>query len=137
MIEVVSAAIVTNSYILLSQRAPNASYAFKWHAPGGKVEPDESHLGALRRELRQELGIELVGGLWSVVYVHELLSPRTGEMIRVHCYALRLEDIPSAMQARCLDKTIGVGWFDAGDLTRLSLAAADDANKQALIGLVS
>lgn len=43
--------------ILLCQRPPHKSYPLKWEFPGGKVEKGEDSVQALRRELREELGI--------------------------------------------------------------------------------
>ena len=48
--------------VLACQRKRNAVYPLKWEFPGGKVEPGESPAEALRRELREELGIEAVPG---------------------------------------------------------------------------
>ncbi len=48
--------------VLLCQRKPSARYPLKWEFPGGKVEPGEDALACLRRELREELGIEAVVG---------------------------------------------------------------------------
>ena len=42
---------------LLAQRPPGKPYAGYWEFPGGKVETGETTLAALRRELREELGI--------------------------------------------------------------------------------
>ncbi|MDH4284714.1 MAG: NUDIX domain-containing protein, partial [Gallionellaceae bacterium] len=45
---------------LLAQRPAGKVYAGYWEFPGGKIEPGESPLHALRRELHEELGIELI-----------------------------------------------------------------------------
>ena len=44
---------------LLAQRPPGKAYAGYWEFPGGKVEPGESAADAIRRELQEELGIEV------------------------------------------------------------------------------
>lgn len=57
---VVAAALVdTEGRILLQQRPAGRQMAGLWEFPGGKVEPGESPEGALIRELREELGIEV------------------------------------------------------------------------------
>jgi len=46
--------------VLLAQRLPGTPYAGFWEFPGGKVESGETAREALARELREELGIEVV-----------------------------------------------------------------------------
>jgi 8-oxo-dGTP diphosphatase len=45
--------------VLVCQRKLGARYELKWEFPGGKVEPEETSVQCLGRELREELSIEL------------------------------------------------------------------------------
>jgi len=45
--------------VLLADRPADKPYPGYWEFPGGKIEPGESIAGALTRELREELGIEI------------------------------------------------------------------------------
>jgi A/G-specific adenine glycosylase len=59
-IEVVVAVIEKDGKLLLQQRPPGGLLAGLWEFPGGKVEPGESLKAALRREIREELGVGIV-----------------------------------------------------------------------------
>lgn len=59
-IEVAAAVIHDNAgRFLLAQRPPGKAYEGYWEFPGGKVEPGESAADAMRRELHEELGIDV------------------------------------------------------------------------------
>ena len=62
---------------LLTSRPPGKVYAGYWEFPGGKLEAGESVVEALRRELQEELGIEVTAAaLWRtemVDYPHALV----------------------------------------------------------------
>ncbi|HUL58712.1 MAG TPA: NUDIX domain-containing protein, partial [Anaeromyxobacteraceae bacterium] len=58
-IRVVGAMIEKDGRYLITQRPPTASLPMLWEFPGGRVEPGETDEGALARELREEMGIEV------------------------------------------------------------------------------
>ena len=59
-IEVAAAVLVDAAgRFLLAQRPAGKAFAGYWEFPGGKVEPGESAADAMRRELHEELGIEV------------------------------------------------------------------------------
>ena len=58
-IRVVAGLICRGSRLLVCQRRADASYPLKWEFPGGKLEEGESLQTALRRELKEELGIDV------------------------------------------------------------------------------
>jgi 8-oxo-dGTP diphosphatase len=46
--------------VLLAQRPAGKHLAGGWEFPGGKLEPGEARFAGLQRELREELGIEVL-----------------------------------------------------------------------------
>jgi A/G-specific adenine glycosylase len=58
-IEVAVAVIERDGRVLLQERPAGGLLAGLWEFPGGKVEPGEGLTAALRREVREELGVEV------------------------------------------------------------------------------
>jgi 8-oxo-dGTP diphosphatase len=59
-LHVVAGLILREGRLLVCQRHMNSAFPLKWEFPGGKVENDELPKDALKRELREELGIEVL-----------------------------------------------------------------------------
>ena len=62
MRQVVAGVLERDGTILIGQRRAGKAHAFEWEFPGGKVEPGETPLEALERELEEELGIRKATG---------------------------------------------------------------------------
>ena len=69
MIEVVCGVLRSIHGVLAVQRGDNTNYG-KWEFPGGKVKENESHKGAITREIKEELNLEIEPGnvIYSIIY---------------------------------------------------------------------
>lgn len=66
-IQVTCAIITIDGKILAVQRGRVMSMPMKWEFPGGKIEPAETEMECIQREIREELNIE--------IELHERLLP--------------------------------------------------------------
>ena len=64
---VVAALIVRNNRILITQRKKNDESALKWEFPGGTVMRRENIYAAMRREIREELEVDV-----GIRYVYDI-----------------------------------------------------------------
>lgn len=67
---IVTAALLRkDSKILITKRPPDKQQGGFWEFPGGKLQDNETPQEALKRELREELDLEIeVGGIFEAVY---------------------------------------------------------------------
>ena len=59
MIEVTAAIIIQNDKYLICQRAADDSCPLLWEFPGGKLEPGETLVQCIAREIKEELDLEI------------------------------------------------------------------------------
>ncbi len=87
-IEAAIAVIEKDGRILIQKRPAGGLLADLWEFPGGKVEPGESLTASLRREIREELGVEVedVRCLTTVRHAY------TRFQVTLHAYACRIRD---------------------------------------------
>ena len=115
-IPVLAAVVRRGESFLLARRPAQKRHGGLWEFPGGKLEEGESLLDAARRELREELGVE-------VVAVGESLWKRRdpGSIFEIVFVAVEIEGEPSALEHQELR------WVDGAELTELNLAPTDRA----------
>jgi 8-oxo-dGTP diphosphatase len=71
---------------LITQRSKNASLPLLWEFPGGRVNDGEDDITALRRELKERLGLDVIVGEQAMSTHHEYPSYD----IAFHVFACRL-----------------------------------------------
>lgn len=124
MIEVVSGVIVRGGRVLMIQRPiDKKEFPLGWESPGGKTEGNESHHDTLRRELREELGIE-VGrlpeqALWSGQFDN---VKECGDKSFFLVFYVITE---FAGEPKLLEGQAGFGWFAPDELPLLRLLPAN------------
>jgi mutator protein MutT len=59
IVSVVAAVVERNQQILVTRRPPGSHLAGMWEFPGGKIDDGESHPAALKREMREELDVDV------------------------------------------------------------------------------
>ncbi|HBT03942.1 MAG TPA: 8-oxo-dGTP diphosphatase MutT [Thermodesulfobacterium commune] len=114
-VRVVAGFIEKHGKVLVVKRPTDKKRGGFWEFPGGKVEAGESLQEALRRELKEELGIEV----------------RVGEVLEKIRYIYPDEEIElyllSVAVNRDLDlkESLEVKWVDLQELENLELCPAD------------
>lgn len=68
---VVGGLIYQNKKILICQRNEEADHPLKWEFPGGKLKDAENNQEALKRELKEELNIEINEMFFFDEYLYE------------------------------------------------------------------
>jgi mutator protein MutT len=122
-LEIVAALIEKEGDFLLAQRLPDDAYGSYWEFPGGSIEPGETPEEALRREMQEELGVDVTVGTRVAVYEDE--SPEL--KIRVALYECLItggEPLPLECSQVC--------WLALEQMAEKNLAPAD---KKALMFL--
>ena len=85
-IEVVAAIIKREGAYFATQRG-YGEFEGMWEFPGGKIEPGESSENALKREIQEELGVDIV--IEDLICTTEYDYPSFH--LTMHCYLCRVE----------------------------------------------
>ncbi len=119
---VLAAVITDGARFLLAERPAHKRHGGLWEFPGGKVEPGESDLEAVRRELREELDVQVTRVGEVLLSVQDPGSEFVIDFVRV--------DITGT--ARCIEHT-ELRWESPEEIVALPLAPSDLRFARALV----
>jgi 8-oxo-dGTP diphosphatase len=126
MIEVSCAIIVNNiDEILVTQRSASMKLPLKWEFPGGKIEKGETAEECLIREIREELGIEIIiqNSLPFVEHHYDDFSIRLMPFIcKINAGEIRLTEHAAFL------------WVERSELMEMDWAEADLPIMETLVG---
>ena len=116
-IDVCAAVILQKGRLLLATRRPGSHLAGKWEFPGGKKEDRETLADCIRRELREELALDIIRAfpLFHILHVYP------EKTIRLHFLAC----IPHENSSFSPKEGQKADWFSARELEQLDMAPAD------------
>lgn len=116
MIRVTCAVIMDGDKIFAAQRGPKSQQALKWEFPGGKVESGETDEECLKRELAEELQMQVII-IEKIPSVFHQYSEFSIELIPFICFPASKDFNPV--------EHLFTGWFDRNQLIKLNWAEAD------------
>ncbi len=124
IIIVTAGIIINNERFLITQRKENSNQNLKWEFPGGKLEKGESPEEGLKREISEELGIEVkVGDVFEVVY-HKYED----KTILLLCYICKY----LSGQVRAIECN-DFEWVSLNNITKYDLLEADVKIKEKIL----
>lgn len=112
---VVAAVIEDDQRFLVTRRQPGVHLAGMWEFPGGKIDPGEPHDAALRRELREELDVEVEIG----ERVHQTRHAYPERTIELYFYRCSLKGVPRPLLGQ------EMRWVPRAELQLLGFPPAD------------
>lgn len=118
VVQVAAGLIQRDGRYLIARRKPGVHLGGLWEFPGGKREAEESLEDCLRRELREELGIEVT----QPVFYRVLRHAYPEKSVELHFFRCSIR----VGQARALDCE-DLRWVAPEELRRFEFPAADRA----------
>jgi ADP-ribose pyrophosphatase YjhB (NUDIX family) len=101
--------------VLLMKRSKNSkNQALWWSQPGGAVDFNEKAITATKREIKEELGIEI--DIWAeVAHIDHILKKEGQHWLAIPFLARIKKGVPKIMEVEKCDE---IGWFSLRNLPK-------------------
>ena len=116
MIDVVAAVIKKNNLYFIAQRNRNKHFAYYWEFPGGKVDKQETFENALKREIKEELSINIK------VFNHIASEKHKDEKIDVNVHYFLCQSLNDNI---ILFEHEDMKWLKKNELKKFKMAPGD------------
>ena len=115
-ITVVAAVISDGDRFLVTRRQKGVHLEGYWEFPGGKIDPDETHAAALRREIREELDTDVDVGELLLTTTHTYPE----KTVTLFFYSCRIVGTPRPLVGQEMK------WIPRAELGTLTFPEADE-----------
>jgi mutator protein MutT len=116
---VIASAVIKNKQgkVLLLQRSKKSSYPGYWQLVEGKLEANESPSGSLKREIKEEIGVNETRIEMKNIFYSEIEA----KGLKYLCIRVVYDTKISSYEIKTSDEHVSFGWFDMSEIVKLIL----------------
>ena len=116
-IKVVGGIIIDKNKILIAQRSNQKEHPLKWEFPGGKIQENENPIEALKREIKEELSIDIKKSKFLLDYQYDYQDIK-----KIHLYFYKIDEYVGKVRNIEHNQLL---WIQRNDLEKLDFLDGD------------
>ena len=109
--------IVDENKILIAQRSNQKDHPLKWEFPGGKIKVNENPIEALKREIKEELSIDIKKSKFLLDYQYDYQDIK-----KIHLYFYKIDEYVGKVKNIEHNQLL---WTHCNDLEKVDLLDGD------------
>ena len=109
--------IVDENKILIAQRSIQKEHPLKWEFPGGKINENENPIEALKREMKEELSVDVKKSKFLLDYEYEYQDIK-----KIHLFFYKIDEYTGKVRNIEHNKLL---WTHCNDLEKLDFLDGD------------
>ena len=116
-IKVVGGIIINKNKILVAQRSIQKEHPLKWEFPGGKIKVNENPIDALKREIKEELSVDVKKYKFLLDYEYDYQDIK-----KIHLYFYKIDEYVGKVRNIEHNQLL---WIQRNDLEKLDFLDGD------------